>query len=322
MIGTLIEWVDATLSRYVVEPRFIGAQPSARLRWLDELQLRVQTLTEDDWFPATPELEPCRLELGRDRDAPTKTIAWATPALGAAERLGLSPHSQRPCARLYGDRGDAVWVLVHGWLGGDAWSDRWGLPFRRMLGRYDLLSYVLPGHGPRRAQSRRFVPSFPSRNPGRNAIGLASSVAELRQLVKWLRARGYGRVGIAGTSLGAHIAALYATVVPNCDRLLLERPLSRMSEPLRQIAQRGEAESLELLTRIEAIYAPVSPLERGLRMPPQRIDILLGTRDRIAGFESGQTLAAWFGVRAESFHGGHVLPLGRRKRLCDCLERL
>lgn len=337
MIGPCIEWLDWALARCVVEPRFVGSNAIARLRWLAELSARLQSLSEDDWFPTPPDLVPCSAETGRYRDAQTQTILWEAPSLGASERLGTVAHTQRPMATLYGGRSDprasrdrsegsepmrAVWILIHGWLGGSAKWDHRAWPFSKLTERFDLVGYALPGHGLRRANPRVLVPSFPSRHPGRNAVGLALAVAELRQLVSWLRSLGYQQIGIAGTSLGAYVAALYATVSSDCERLLLERPLARMSEPLRAIAQRRGATYSELLAQLEAAYAPVSPLQRALRLPHDRIDMLLGCRDRIAGFEAGQLLARHFGVEPEHFAGGHLVPLGRSVMLLRHFMRL
>lgn len=327
VIGHCVEWLDRVLARCVVEPKFVGSNAIERLRWLVDLRAQLQSLTEDDWYTTPPPLAVRHVVEGRYRDALTKTICWEAPKLGASERLGIRAHSQDPLATLYGEcseweerreRGRAVWILIHGWLGGSTAWERRAWPLAELTNRFDLVGYALPGHGLRRANPRTLVPSFPSRHPGRNAVGLAQAVAELRQLVQWLRTIGYRQIGIAGTSLGAYVAALYATVSVDCERLLLERPLVRMSEPLRAMAQRRGASYAELLAHLEAVYAPVSPLNRALRPPRERVDMLLGSRDRIAGFEAGQALARHFGVDAEHFAGGHLVPLGRSARLMRC----
>jgi pimeloyl-ACP methyl ester carboxylesterase len=321
LIGRCVEWVDAMVSRCLLQPRFVGAHAQTRLSWLEQLRAQVETLTEADWYTAPDKLEPLSVKQRSRRGVSTKSIVWEMPLIAASERLGLLPHSQPARASLQGDRAQAAWIFVHGWLGGNGLSERWGLPFSS-IERYDVLSYTLPGHGLRRANLASPIPSFPSRNPARNALTLAVAVAELRQLVEWMKSLGYERIGIVGTSLGAYVAALYATVAPACDRLLLDRPLSRMSEPLRSLAQRRGTTYLELLACLEAIYAAVSPLERSLRMPSDRVEILLGARDRIAGFASGQALLARFGARGQVFAGGHVVPLGRGERLSECLKHL
>jgi pimeloyl-ACP methyl ester carboxylesterase len=175
----------------------------------------------------------------------------------------------------------------------------------------------------RRIQQSALGPSFPTRNPLSNAVGLTLAVAELSQLVDWLRGIGYRRIGIAGTSLGGYVAALHATVTSDVDRVILDRPLVRMSEPLWRIARRSARSALdELPSLLDAIYAPVSPFERSLRLPGERVDFLLGREDRIVGSDAAVALAARWGSRVEWFEGGHVLSLGRRPRLIEMMERL
>jgi len=200
---------------------------------------------------------------------------------------------------------------VHGWLGGNVAYDRRGWPFARLLESFDAVCFTLPGHGQRKHPLHKLLPTFPSRNPVANAIGLAMAVAELRQLVAWLRMQGYERIGIAGTSLGGHVASLYATSSADCERLLLDRPLVRMSEPLRRAATRGGIAHRQLLEHLEAIYAVVDPLRRELLLPRERIALLLGENDRISGLAAGEMLASHWRIDAEMFPGSHVIPWGR-----------
>ncbi|MGE5785812.1 MAG: alpha/beta fold hydrolase [Myxococcales bacterium] len=315
MIYRCTAWVDALLSRAVVEPRFVARQATRRATWLAEMRARIEALDGVDWFAAPPTLVPSQVAVGRYCDALTKTILWESPSVAASSLFAMSPHSGPPIATLHGNRGRAVWVLVHGWLGGNLAYDRWGWPFQRLLESFDAVCFTLPGHGKRKHPAQNSLPTFPSRNPVANAIGLAIAVAELRQLVSWLRGHGYDRIGIAGTSLGGYVASLFATASADCEQLLLDRPLVRMSEPLRRVANREGAAHRQLLEHLEAVYAVVDPLRRELKLPRERVALLLGEHDRISGLAAGEALASHWHVEAERFPGSHVIPWGRSERL-------
>lgn len=315
MIHRATAWVDALLSRIVVEPRFVARQATRRGAWLTELRERLERIDDADWFDAPPALVPSCVVHRHYRDAPTQSIAWESPTIAASVKLAMSPRTGPALATLHGDRRSAVWVLLHGWLGGNLFYDRRGWPFARLLESFDVVCFTLPGHGKRKHPLNASLPTFPSRNPAANAIGLAMAVAELRQLTSWLRGQGYERIGIAGTSLGGYVASLFATTSSDCERLLLDRPLVRMSEPLRRVAMRGGVGTQQLLASLEAIYAAVDPLRRELLLPRERIALLLGQNDRISGLAAGEALAKHWEIDAELFPGSHVIPFGRSERI-------
>jgi pimeloyl-ACP methyl ester carboxylesterase len=322
MIERFARWVDAIASASVVEARFVSSGPRERATALCERVSSMQGLTQQDWFPTPPELEPRSLIEGRDRGRPTQTLSWDLPEIGVSERLGVAACTGPPSVTIHGRERRRIWILLHGWLGGSSGRTRRDWPFEWLLERSDIAQVALPGHGPRREPIAARWPTFPTRNPLANATGLALATAELRQLVAWLRSCGYERIGVAGTSIGANIAALYATLDSDCDRLLLDRPLVRMSEPLRRVAARKGVWYRDRLTLLEAVYAPVNPLERRLRLASDRISVLIGRNDLIAGSQAGQALAAHFGVTPSWFAGSHVLPLGRRARVNELLSEL
>jgi hypothetical protein len=314
--------VDCWVLRAFVERRFASARALERGAWLAEQADRMRALSERDWFGEPAPLVPQLVGRGRYRGIPTQIIQWDPPVLAAAQRLGIDSKLGAPRARHYAGGRDAIWILLHGWLGGNCAIDRRDWPMRALLRQYDVAQVVLPGHGPRRARRGSFLPSFPTRNPVANTLGLATATAELRQLIYWLKRRGYARVGIAATSIGAHIAALVATTDSACDRMLLDRPLARMSEPIRSITARRGAPYTELLARLEAVYACVDPLRRVARLDPTRIALLLGRADAIGGVESGRALAQHLNVEPTWFPGGHALAVGRRALLLPLLQQL
>jgi pimeloyl-ACP methyl ester carboxylesterase len=315
-------WVDAIASASVVASRFASANPVQRAAWLGERLSSMQGLTSNDWFPTPPELEPESLIEGCDRGRPTRTLTWDLPEIGACKRLGVAPSTGAPSVTIHGRDRRRVWLLLHGWLGGKSGRTCSDWPFEWLLERADVAQVTLPGHGPRRQPFTSRWPSFPTRNPFANATGLALATAELRQLVAWFRSSGYQRIGVAGTSIGGNIAALYATVDSDCDRLLLDRPLVRMSEPLRRVAARKGGRNRDWTTLLDAVYAPVNPLERRLLLASDRVSVLLGRNDLISGSKAGEDLAAHFGVAPIWFAGSHLLPLGRQARVRELLNQL
>jgi pimeloyl-ACP methyl ester carboxylesterase len=187
---------------------------------------------------------------------------------------------------------------------------------------HDVALIVLPGHGARSLPAYSPLPSFPSRNPIRNLLGLLTAVTETRQLIQWLRSRGYTELGVAGSSLGVQVVALLATVEPCAERYLFDRPLAELKDPLRRRARTETAEMTTLLDALVDFYRPVSPLCRPSRVAPHQVDVLLGREDRVAGLQEGEAFAKHFGVVAKTFPTGHVLSMGREAVVVELMRKL
>ncbi|HMA93516.1 MAG TPA: hypothetical protein VKP30_12565, partial [Polyangiaceae bacterium] len=82
-------WVDALLSRAVVEPRFVARQATRRATWLAEMRARIEALDGVDWFAAPPTLVPSQVAVGRYCDALTKTILWESPSVAASSLFAM-----------------------------------------------------------------------------------------------------------------------------------------------------------------------------------------------------------------------------------------
>ena len=328
MTSRVAALVDAWLSRWVVEPRFVSRHPAERASSLAATLRALPVLSEADWFSSPAPLQPKHLTEGRWRGYARELITWDSPNILAARGLGVEVDTLGPAAtRLFpvaaeAEQRNGVWIFVHGWLGGHLSRDLRDWPFSALLDSYDLVHVALPGHGSRGTRPLQTWPTFPARNPFANALGLATASAELRQLVDWLRVRGYERIGVAATSIGANVAALFASVSAGIDQLLLDRPLVSLSEPLRRTAVRRGGDYQALLTQLEAVYSVVDPLLRPLQLPSDRIHLLLGRADGIAGAAAGQALAEHWRVVPDWFEGGHVLPVGRRDLLLRHFMRL
>jgi hypothetical protein len=195
-------------------------------------------------------------------------------------------------------------------------------PLRGLFRTHDVALILLPGHGARSMPASSLLPTFPSRNPIRNLLGLLTAVTETRQLIAWLRERGYEHIGVAGTSLGVQVAALLATVDTSANRYLFDRPLAHLNEPLRRRAQEGATQLLDLHQALLGFYRPVSPLSRKSLVSPEQVDVLLGREDRVAGCAEGEGLARHFGVEAKIFPTGHVLSIGRESMILELMCKL
>lgn len=316
-------FVDIVFQRAFVESRFLPRKIDGHLEWLTRAQATISTLDEQELFIEPPPVELRALGRGRYRGLPTQTFCWTQPALIAAERFGLTVNTKAPRMTLIGQNNRPIWVLVHGWLGGNRLMDEVFWPLRGLFKTHDVALISLPGHGARKSPASSFLPTFPSRNPIRNLLGLLTAVTETRQLVRWLRAHGYEDIGIAGTSLGVQVVALLATVENCAKRYLFDRPLAQLNEPLRRRAAAvGTAEMRRLDEALLDFYHPVSPLRRPSRVLSAQVDVVLGREDHVAGLEEGERLARHFGVAAQTFPTGHVLSLGREALVLAILSQL
>ena len=82
----------------------------------------------------------------------------------------------------------------------------------RLLNRFKLsaLRLSLPYHDARMPPELRRADYIVSANIGRTVQVCRQAVLDARRAVAWLRARGYGSIGILGTSLGSCLAMLTA----------------------------------------------------------------------------------------------------------------
>ncbi|MGF1464580.1 MAG: alpha/beta hydrolase family protein [Sandaracinaceae bacterium] len=220
-------------------------------------------------------------------------------------------------ARLYlhEDRPRPTLVLVHGYGGGRFPFEERKWPLELFFDRLglDVAVAVLPFHGPRRRGVRR--PLFPSADPRLTVEGFRQAVYDLWTLGARLRARGAPAVGMMGMSLGGYITALSATTDP---RLAFAVPVIPLASIADFALHAGRLVGTESQVRaqhaaLERVYAPVSPLHRPSRLPPERVRVLAGAADRVTPVRHAERLAEHFRVDVHVFHGGHLLQFGRRE---------
>ena len=220
----------------------------------------------------------------------------------AAVRL-LTAQEKRPVA-----------VLIHGYMTGHYHVEQRLWPLQRFLrSGYDVALFTLPFHGLRANPLRRGAPEFPGADPRFSNEGFRQVIGDLRNFVHWLKAGGHPEVGVMGMSLGGYTAALLATVEAELSFCIPIIPLASLADFAREqgelsAAPAAEAEEHALLDRI---YRVISPLERKPRISPARTLVVAAKADRITPVAHARKLAAHFGSPLVSWHGGHLLQLGR-----------
>ena len=163
-----------------------------------------------------------------------------------------------------------------------------------------------PWHGRRRIDGWYGGEPFLGRGPLGLITGFEAALSEIAVLIAWSRRQGDGPVILAGVSLGALTAQLYATaarfwpaeLVPDALYLLA------VSGDIREVALDGcLARSLDLRAALETAgwgeeriepWLPLIEPEGPPALDPDRIVMLLGEEDCVMPIAGGQALAeAW-----------------------------
>jgi pimeloyl-ACP methyl ester carboxylesterase len=210
-----------------------------------------------------------------------------------------------------------VVILVHGYLGGAHRMERriWPMSFLRGLGM-DTVLFVLPFHGARSGGGFRDLPPFPGAEPRITNEGFRQSMADFRDLVRWLFERGHPKIGVMGMSLGGYATALAATVEPRLSFAVPIIPLTSIPAAARLNGHLGDTlEETELQYQgLIGVHRMVSPLHRPPVIDPRSILVIGAEQDRICPIEHARQLAHHFGCRLETMHGGHLVQFGRGDR--------
>ncbi len=267
--------------------------------------------------------QPNELGLSGSGSAPavvqTLDLSWASdyrpflPAL--AERYARSHENRAAGVRfITAGAGRPVAILIHGYMAGSYQMEQRVWPLQRFLrSGYDVALFTLPFHGVRANAARRGAPEFPGADPRFSLEGFRQVIADLRNFAGWLRDRGNPEIGVMGMSLGGYTASLFATVESELSFCVPVIPLASLADFVRE---QGElSDNPEVAARehalLERIYRVVSPLDRSPRIEPSRTLVVAGKADRITPVSHARKLAAHFGSPLVSWHGGHLLQLGR-----------
>ena len=253
------------------------------------------------------------------RLAKTWDLSWASeyrpflPAL--AERYARTTENHAAGVRLL-TAGDPrpVAILIHGYMAGSYQVEQRVWPLQRLLrSGYDVALFTLPFHGVRANVARRGAPEFPGTDPRFSNEGFRQVILDLRNFVRWLRERGHPEIGVMGMSLGGYTAALLATVEPGLSFCVPVIPLASLADFAREQGALSSAPEVQAREHalLERIYRVVSPLDRKPLISPSRTLVVAAKADRITPVVHARKLAAHFGSQLVSWHGGHLLQLGR-----------
>jgi pimeloyl-ACP methyl ester carboxylesterase len=209
-------------------------------------------------------------------------------------------------------------VAVHGWTMGDQRVNSLafvpGLFFT--LG-CNVALVELPFHG-RRAPQRdnNLTPLFPSADAVRTCTAMAHAVHDLRTLATYLRGRGSESISCVGLSLGAYVAALWASL-DRLDRLALLVPLVSMGDMAWRLLKDSQTQyhgAAAGVTKafLRDLFSDHSPLGRHPKTPQNAILVVGGRGDHLVPREQITLLRErWSSATVMWAQGGHSAPAQR-----------
>lgn len=229
-----------------------------------------------------------------------------------AERVGRNPRTQWARVRLFAHAEPRpVVLLLHGYASGHWRLERRIWPVDALYASgLDVALFVLPEHAARKDPARRGPPPFPSGDPRLTNEGFRRAIHELVDLMSWLEGRGHPRIGAMGMSLGGYTAALLATVDDRLAALALIVPLGSLADYARD---HGLLPDPALHSALERAHACVDPLRRLPLIAPERVRIAAARADRVTPLAQARRLAEHFQVALDTWPGGHIVQLGRRR---------
>jgi len=273
-----------------------------------------------DFFLPPRGISPVARELPNELGfARALDLSWASdyqpffPAL--AERYARTTENHAAGVRLLtsGEQ-RPVAILIHGYMAGNYQVEQRVWPLQRLLrSGYDVALFTLPFHGVRANPARRGAPEFPGSDPRFSNEGFRQAILDLRNFVRWLREQGHAEIGVMGMSLGGYTAALLATVEPGLSFCVPVIPLASLADFAREQGELSLVPEVEAREHalLERLYRVASPLERKPLIVPARTLVVAAKADRITPVAHARKLAAHFGSQLVSWHGGHLLQLGR-----------
>jgi len=308
------------------------AQPAAfeqRVTLLEGFAASYPASLGDDFFLPPRVISPVAREVPNDlgftpsgigkRAVQTRDLSWASdyqaflPAVGERYARGTENHAAAVRLLASGEK-RPVAILIHGYMAGSYQVEQRIWPLQRLLrSGFDVALFTLPFHGLRANPARRGAPEFPGADPRFSNEGFRQVIADLRNFIGWLRGQGHPEVGVMGMSLGGYTAALLATVEPGLSFCVPVIPLASLADFVREQGQlsRAPAVAAQEHALLERIYRVVSPLERKSLIDPTRTLVVAAKADRITPVTHARKLAAHLGSPLVSWHGGHLLQLGR-----------
>ena len=146
----------------------------------------------------------------------------------------------------------------------------------RLLNRLGIaaLRLTMPYHEERRPAELERADFLVCPNVGRTLQSMRQAVLDTRAAVAWLRARGYGRVGVVGTSVGSCTAFLAFVHDDGVDAGVFNHVSGYFADVVwRGISTRHVRAGLEgslTLEELREMWMPISPLAFADRLTAQR----------------------------------------------------
>ena len=152
---------------------------------------------------------------------------------------------------------------------------------------------------------------------------IQQTVAEIRQLIHYLREAGAPTIGLLGFSLGAWMSALVASCEPEVDFALLAMPPSnlnavfwqtKLGEPLRRQFETAGWSAADTAS----FYQRLDPQHLSLLIPPERCAMFAAKFDHFIPFAYTQQLQRqWQHSDLHVYSAGHIGMIWSRKFLRD-----
>ncbi len=325
LLGAFAAGLDRAFIEWGIVPTLPRLSINRSLRKLAIAEQRTQKDLPDSVLFSS-QFGPLRREVSQSRQlsGTRKERHIGTPiAVPIAEQWGYSSEPTRVVSSHWYLRSAPrpLVILVSGWVPFPNIAPNWMWPMGRLdQAGFDVVLPPLPWNI-RAAPSGRSA-AFPGRDPCLNIIEMARAASELARIVRWALEQGHRKITLCGTSLGAHLVALFATLpeAQGIDRLVLEKPLSFLSDPIRWHARGESTWCQHVADRLERVYRAVSPLDRKPTVAPERVRVVGATLDLVIPIGAAQSVADHFHVPLQPINASHLYDLGRAQRLLRLLE--
>jgi pimeloyl-ACP methyl ester carboxylesterase len=211
-------------------------------------------------------------------------------------------------------------LFLHGWNASIAYYINYCRTGHRLARRGVNCALVhLPYHVSRKPN--RWKEYFLTENIAQTVQAVQQAVIEARVILRWLRERQAGPVGVWGISLGGWIASILACVEPVLDFAVLMTPAVRLDRQvweLEFLSDMKESLLAQGATREDVIRIaePLLPKFHKPLVPVDRILMLEALYDQFLGPETIDELwRAWGQPQIERYHHGHISILMDRNVL-------
>ncbi len=202
-------------------------------------------------------------------------------------------------------------IFAHGWMAYDPglWL-RMPLAWAEPLG-YNVLMIELPYHMSRTPPGTRSGELSITADLPAAVVSAQQGVSDIRQVVKWLRAQGVGKIGLMGKSLGGLMSSLTVVAEPELDCAILMIPAVDAGASLwhstytRLVRYDLAKQGIDEAMTSQALGA-MNPARQRPAIDPQKVLIIVATADRACPPAETEKLAANWQAPIERIPLGHL----------------